>query len=67
MTKWCEELWSKYEDENYFIDRSEGLTMLNNKQINILYEWVKLELKKRLKDEKSKIEKYMKNIERNLY
>jgi len=41
--------------------------MLNSKQINVVYEWLKLDLKKRLKDEKSKIEKYMKNIERNLY
>jgi hypothetical protein len=52
MTKWCEELWNKYEDENYYIDRSEGLTMLNSKQINVVYEWLKLDLKKRLKDEK---------------
>ena len=36
MTKWCEELWDKFENENYYIDRSEGLTMLSSKQINIL-------------------------------
>ncbi len=55
MTKWCEELWEKFENENYYIDRSEGLTMLNSKQINILYEWLRLDLKQRLKDEKAKI------------
>ena len=37
MTKWCEELWNKFEDENYYIDRSEGLYMIGSKQINIAY------------------------------
>jgi hypothetical protein len=67
MTKWCDELWSKFEDENYYIDRSEGLTMLNNRQINILYEWLRFSLKDNLRNEKANIKKYMSGIENNLY
>ena len=41
--------------------------MIGSKQINILYEWLRIALKKALKEEKIKIEKYMNNIETNLY
>ena len=36
ITKWCEELWKKFEDENYYIDRSEGLVMIGSRQVNSL-------------------------------
>ena len=41
--------------------------MLNSKHINILYEWLRMALKKLLKDEKGKIEKYMQNVENSIY
>lgn len=41
--------------------------MLNNKQINIVYEWLRILLKTKMKAEKNKILKFMSNVETNLY
>lgn len=27
LTKWCEELWAKFENENYFWERKDGLSL----------------------------------------
>ena len=41
--------------------------MLKGKQINIVYPWLKKDLKIKMKAEKEKIEEYMKNIYLNNY
>ena len=41
--------------------------MLNNKQINILYEWLRISLKDNMKEEKRKILEFMSSVESNLY
>lgn len=41
--------------------------MQKSKQINVVYEWFRLALKEALRTEKGKIEKYMSNVETNLY
>jgi hypothetical protein len=36
LTKWCEELWEKFDKETYFIDRNDGFSKGKNKEIMFL-------------------------------
>ena len=49
LTKWCDELWAKFENENYFNQRTEGLPLLQNKKIGLVFPWIKNLLKNLMK------------------
>ena len=67
LTKWCEELWEKFETETYFTDRTEGLSMLNKKEIKYLEEHIRESLKELIQSEKKRIDNEMKKIIKTLY
>jgi hypothetical protein len=67
LTKWCDELWDKFENENYFLDRTEGLAVLKSKNISLVYPWLKRLLATKMKAEKAEILSFLKEIEHTNY
>jgi hypothetical protein len=63
MTKWCEELWNKIDDENYFLKRNDGFVMFSTKTVGLLTPHSKDVLTKYAKIQKLKILEFMKNVE----
>ena len=49
LTKWCEELWSKFENENYFWGRKDGLSLNGKQSICMIEESVKRKLTEQMK------------------
>ena len=49
LTKWCEELWSKFEKENYFWERKDGLSLNGKQDIRMIEESVKRKLTEQMK------------------
>ena len=50
LTKWCEELWSKFENENYFWERKDGLSLNGKQDIRMIEESVKRKLTEQMKN-----------------
>lgn len=44
LTKWCEELWNKFENENYFWERKDGLALNGIQTICLIEESLKQKL-----------------------
>ncbi len=60
LTKWCEELWQKFENETYFLERSDCFSIGQKKEIEFIGKYKKEDLIERMKDEKEKIEEFVK-------
>ncbi len=60
LTKWCEELWQKFENENYFLERNDGFSAGPNKTIEFLSKKKKIGLMDLIKEEKDEIESFVK-------
>ena len=62
LTKWCDELWSKFSNENYFSERTDGLLLVQSKRIGLVYPWIKERLKACMIKEKQEILAFLKEI-----
>ena len=63
LTKWCEELWSKFEKKNFFLDRGENLRVQEKDgNINTMFMWMKIPLNDMIEAEKVNIKKFMDEI-----
>jgi hypothetical protein len=62
MTKWCEELSEKFYKETYFIDRNDGLSKGEKKEIAFLSKEHKRRLMEFMAEEKKEIEKFLESI-----
>ncbi len=62
LTKWCEELWQKFENDTYFLERNDGFSAGQLKEIDFITKDKKKTLMRLMKEEKEKIEKFVKLI-----
>ena len=63
LTKWCEQLWEKFEKENYFAERAEPVVLEDMDKINPFFKWMKTDIDKRMKSEKEKILEFRRKLE----
>jgi len=49
LTKWCDELWGKFENENYFMERTDGLGLIKTKKVGLVFPWLKTLLTNKMK------------------
>jgi hypothetical protein len=41
LTKWCDELWGKFENDNYFMERTDGMGLIKSKKVGLVFPWLK--------------------------
>ena len=67
LTKWCEELWKKFSEVNYYSNRSELIKVQRGGNVNSLLAWMRKSLDKLMAAEKKNIDKYMGELIENNY
>ena len=67
LTKWCSELWQKYDEIGYFTNRSESVKDLKGGNINTLLSWMRKWIDKRMQQEKEEIVRFMDELCDNNY
>ena len=60
LTKWCDQLWQKFEEPNYYSNRSENIKVQKGGFVNLILPWMRQDIDNRLKVEKSKIISFLK-------
>lgn len=48
VTKWCEELWLKFSETNYYTNRLESVKTLKGGYLNTLVPWMRKDIDSRL-------------------
>ena len=67
LTKWCDELWAKFDQLNWYSNHSEIIKVQRGGNVNSLLAWMRKSLDQLLAKEKVEIEKYMKALTDNNY
>ena len=67
LTKWCEELWNKFETEKYFTNRAEPIQLQNPEIINPFFKWMKGKVDDMMNREKQKILEFKAKIDKSNY
>lgn len=62
LTKWCEELWQKFENETYFLERNDGFSKGQKKEIDFVNKRKRRTLIRLMKEEKIKIDEFVKSV-----
>jgi hypothetical protein len=62
LTEWCEELWQKFENETFFLEKNNGFSLGKKKEIVFISKGKKKHLMELMKAEKVKIEEFVKTI-----
>lgn len=65
LTKWCEELWKKFEKKNYFLDRTENIKVQNGGNVNTMFMWMKIPLNVLVENEKKRIEEFKNKLDQS--